>query len=307
MKFGKLSDISNVDFSLPPDAASSTILLNSLEKNELKPTVYIGCTGWSMKEWIGKIYPKGTKSKDFLKHYGLQFNTIELNTTHYRIPKAETIQVWKQNVPSDFRFCPKIPQSISHSNGMGLATGRLNTFCEVIQGLGEKLGICFMQMPPYFGYNKLGVLKHFFESYPTHTIPLALETRHVSWFHEPRHFEALSQLLEDFQVSSVITDVAGRRDVLHMGISTPHTMIRFVGNNLHPTDYSRIDAWVERLCQWFEEGLQTAYFFTHEPDNILAPDLSLYLAEKLLALGHVEVRGPRFIEDEDAQQMSLFD
>jgi len=308
MKFGKLPDISNVDFKLPPDLPLTKAFLSTLKKQTSEtPTVYVGCTGWSMKEWVGKVYPKGAKAKDYLQHYGQQFNTIELNTTHYRIPKADTILKWNKSVPEDFRFCPKIPQSISHSGDLGASTDRTTAFCEVIQGLGGRLGCCFMQLPPYFGYNKMGVLEHFLESFPPHTIiPLALEIRHESWFNRSNAFVSFAQLLERFHITSVITDVAGRRDVLHMGVTSPTTMIRFVGNGLHPTDFSRIDAWVERLQSWFEQGLQTAYFFTHEPDNILAPDLSLYLVDKLLALNTVKVRGPRFVVDEGDAQMSLF-
>lgn len=307
MKFGKVPDISNIDFKLPPDPPTTKAFLSKLPQTTHLPTVYVGCTGWSMKEWLGKVYPNGAKTKDYLKHYGIQFNTIELNTTHYRIPTEDTIKKWIKEVPEDFRYCPKIPQSISHSRELGFGTNRTTSFCEVIQGLGERLGCCFMQLPPYFGYNKMGILKHFLESFPPHTnVPLALEIRHETWFNSQKNFVSFSQLLENFQNPFVITDVAGRRDVLHMGITSPTTMIRFVGNGLHPTDYSRIDAWVERLQSWFEQGLQTAYFFTHEPDNILAPDLALYLVEKLLALKSVKVRGPKFIDEDADKQMSLF-
>ena len=88
MKFGKLQDISKVDFTLPPDAGENELFFDRLPKSE-NVTIYIGCTGWSMKEWVGRVYPKGTKTKDYLQHYGKQFNTIELNTTHYRIPSFE--------------------------------------------------------------------------------------------------------------------------------------------------------------------------------------------------------------------------
>ena len=69
MKFGKLPDISGVNFKLPPDAPGTTRLLSGLEKREVPPRLFIGCTGWSMKEWVGRVYPKGTKAKDYLKAY----------------------------------------------------------------------------------------------------------------------------------------------------------------------------------------------------------------------------------------------
>ena len=61
---------------------------------------------------------------------------------------------------------------------------------------------------------------------------------------------------------------------LHMRLTTPIAMVRFVGNGLHPTDYTRIDEWVERIVSWQKMGLREVYFFTHEPDNLLAPDIA---------------------------------
>ena len=81
--------------------------------------------------------------------------------------------------------------------------------------------------------------------------------------------------------STVITDVAGRRDVLHMYLTTPIAVIRFVGNNLHASDYKRIDDWVAQLQQWFAQGLQTVYFFVHQPNNLQAPALADYLVKQL--------------------------
>ncbi len=305
MKFGKLADISTVDFQLPQNHQQTESFLSNLSPSIGKPQLFVGCTGWSMKEWIGKIYPKGTKASDYLHFYSRQFNTIELNTTHYRIPTNAIIQKWKGAIPKDFQFCPKIPQSISHSRDLGLSGQSIELFCEAIQGLELNLGCCFMQLPPYFDYKRLGILEHFLQRFPSH-IPLAIEIRHESWFSDAHALQSFFQLLERLRFSSVITDVAGRRDVLHQGITSTTAMIRFVGNNLLPSDYSRIDEWIIRLDEWFKKGLRKVYFFPHEPDNILAPDLSLYLVTKVQEqLPYVEVRGPQFLQ-EKPPQLSLF-
>ncbi len=304
MKFGKLQDISTVNFALPTDAANTKSILAALSPN-ISPTLYVGCTGWSMKEWVGHVYPSNAKTKDYLTHYAKQFNTIELNTTHYRIPTIETIQKWRTTATTDFRFCPKIPQAISHSSGMGLNDGKLRAFCESIQQLAEKLGCCFMQMPPYFDTSRLAVLATFLEEMPT-SIPLAIEIRHESWFRTENHLLPLVALAKAKNCALVITDVAGRRDVLHQQLTNNIAIIRFVGNDLHPTDYTRIDEWVQRLKNWFAQGVSEVYFFTHEPDNIKAPELAKYLVEQAKALmPEVKTRGPEFIK-EQGQQMSLF-
>lgn len=305
MKFGKLADISNVDFSLPPDPEETTLVLKKKGQANNPLNFYIGCTGWSMKEWVGKVYPPGTKTKEYLQHYSKQFNTIELNTTHYRTPDKATIQKWKTQSEDDFKFCPKLLQTISHSRDLGTGTGQLLEFCDAIQGLEEKLGCSFMQLPPYFSNDRLKILEAFLKKMPSH-IPLALELRHQSWFEHKENQEALFSMLETYNTSTVITDVAGRRDVLHMRLTTPTAMVRFVGNGLHPSDYKRIDEWTDRILHWHKLGLKEVYFFTHEPDNILAPELAKYLADKLQSQKDVITRGPKFYDDGVGEQMSLF-
>ncbi len=299
MKFGKLTDISQVDFSLPPASGPAP---NPLPAGEKLP-LYIGATGWSMPQWTGKWYPRGAKPTDLLQHYAKQFGTIELNTTHYRIPTPATIDKWYAATPADFRFCPKVPQRISHDRQLGLGQDALPQFIQAITGLQEKLGCAFAQFPPYFGTDRLGLLERFLAAWPT-SIPLAVELRHESWFATPgRQLDRLAAVLAKYDVAFVITDVAGRRDVLHMRLTAPRTLIRFVGNGLHPTDYERIDAWVERLATW---RLPETYFFPHEPDNLLAPELAAYLAERLLATGQFTTRGPRPVTAQPGNQLDLF-
>lgn len=304
MKFGKLQDISQVDFSLPSTPEATQFVLQQQDSDTPKQ-FFIGCTGWSMKEWVGKVYPKNTKTKDFLQAYAKQFNTIELNTTHYRIPNTSTIEKWYQETPADFQFCPKIPQVISHSRDLGFTGGQLPAFCEAISGLKEKLGCCFIQLPPYFNTDRIKIIENFLTRWPK-TMLIAFEIRHESWFQDPKALLDLHSLLVENNAAFVITDVAGRRDVLHQMVSNALTMVRFVGNGLHSTDYSRIDAWIDLLKEWLEAGLQKVYFFPHEPDNILAPELSEYVLEQVEAKLDVQVRGPKIGDHREGEQISLF-
>jgi uncharacterized protein YecE (DUF72 family) len=279
MEFGKLPDISQVDFSLPPDAPGTLSLLQAHPALEQWP-FYIGATGWAMKEWVGTYYPKGTAAKDFLAAYGTQFNTIELNTTHYRIPEPAAILRWKTQTPDDFRFCPKIPQTISHSRDLGTGGTQLHSFAEVIALLENRLGPSFMQLPPHFSPIQLPILESFLKKWPQ-GLPLAIEFRHPDWFCDTGLLREARELLSAFGTGTVITDVAGRRDVLHMCLTAPFAFIRFVGNALHPSDYERVGDWIRRLEHWFENGLQRVFFFTHEPDNLQAPELAAFLGGHL--------------------------
>lgn len=312
MDFGKLGDISRVNFSLPPDAAENEIIWQQLpQKQEAKVRIYVGCTGWAMKEWVGKTYPKNIKSTEFLKYYGLQFNTIELNTTHYRTPSVATVQEWCKAVPDDFRFCPKVLQAISHSADLGLNGREIGYFWEAITAFGNKLGNCFMQLPPQFRWQHLVILERFFEQLPAN-IPFSVEIRHESWFQSEKYKRDFFELLKNFGISTVITDVAGRRDVLHQRLTTRTALLRFVGNAtpkaLHETDKTRIDEWITRIKIWIDKGLSELYFFTHEPDNLLAPELAQYTCQKIeeqIGKNRLLLRGVTFFDDAPAQ-MSLF-
>ncbi len=88
------------------------------------------------------------------------------------------------------------------------------------------------------------------------------------------------ELLHELGIGTVITDTPGRRDVLHMRLTAPVAFIRYVGNNLHPTDYQRIDAWVDRIKSWVDKGLREIYFFTHNPEELTSPEMCRYVVEQ---------------------------
>ncbi len=304
MDFGKLQDISTVDFSLPKAHEKSKLVLSEYVKNSLS-NVYVGCTGWGMPQWNGSWYPKATKSKDYLREYSRQFDTIEHNTTHYRIPDADTVLRWKMESADGFKFCPKIPQTISHQHQLGLNGIEIKLFCENIALLDEKMGCCFLQLPPHFTADRLAILEHFLEKWPSE-IPLAIEVRNEQFFQHENPSERFFSLLEKYNISSVITDVSGRRDVLHQRLTTNTAMIRFVGNDLHLTDYQRIDEWVLQITEWFEQGLQTLYFFSHQPENLKSPEMAVYFIEKLNLVLNSKAVPPKRFDEVKNEQMSLF-
>ncbi|PPK86243.1 uncharacterized protein YecE (DUF72 family) [Neolewinella xylanilytica] len=294
MKFGQVPDPERIDYQLPVEPLANAARLDRYElgSGAGKPQVYIGATGWGMKEWVGKWYPENAKAGDFLRHYGEQFNTIELNTTHYRIPDAATIDRWYESVPADFRFCPKVPQFISHSRDLGAGGDGLQRFVAALDGLREKMGCAFVQLPPHFGADRLPLLGRYLERWPR-VLPLAVEVRHESWFADPFATESLMDTLAANRVAAVITDVAGRRDVLHGYVTAPHTMIRFVGNGLIDSDYTRLTEWADKLQKW---NLPENYIFPHQPDNVLAPDIAAWFAERLQTMNFADTRGPQALQ-----------
>jgi len=275
MDFGKLADISNVDFTLP---ANGSLFLNESEGNPLD--IYIGPPIWANKPWVGKIYPHNVKDADYLFHYAQQFNTIELNVTHYKIPTDETISRWKSQVGETFKFCPKFPQVISHERQLIGAAEMTNYFIDQISKLENNLGISFLQLPPYFGFNRLPILVDYLKSLPK-GLEVAVEFRNETWFEEEKNWERTVLTLANLGVGTVITDVSGRRDVAHMSLATDTLTLRFIANNLHETDYVRTNDWISRIKDWHVAGLKKAYLFMHTEENILAPELSNYWVNQL--------------------------
>jgi uncharacterized protein YecE (DUF72 family) len=295
MDFGRLPNVDQVDFRLPEEPEGNREFFARIKLNQSLSggcRIWIGPTGYNMKPWVGSWYPTGTKERDFMEAYGKLFNTIEHNTTHYRIPDIGMVERWRDAVPTDFHFCPKVPQIFSHARDLGLSDPQLLIFWERMALFEDKLGCCFLQLPPYFEPRNLPALSKFLQRWPA-TLPLAVEVRHESFFRPGQAQDQYFALLEALGMAAVITDVAGRRDVCHLRLTAPSTMIRFVGNALHPSDYSRVDEWALRLAQWNKQGVNTIYFFTHEPDNLLAPELAAYTCQVFTQQIHgATLRGP---------------
>jgi len=301
MKFGKLEYIENVDFSMPEDHVFTNDILRELTPVG-RPKIYIGCPVWADKNFVGKVYPLKTKNSDFLSHYCRQFNTVELNATHYNIPAPNTIKKWRDTATtSEFHFCPKWPQIISHRTNFHERKEITDRFLSTIYELDESLGHSFIQFPPYFQPDRLGDLYQFLEQLPD-DFKIAVEFRHQNWFNNVNIQEELAKVLRLFNVPLVITDVAGRRDVLHQLLTCDTAIIRFTGNGLHPTDYSRIDDWVDRLTGWVNQGLKTVYFFMHQPEEHLCVDVIRYMIQELNKVAIFNIKAPDFIEE----QGSLF-
>ncbi|WP_143306106.1 DUF72 domain-containing protein [Chitinophaga vietnamensis] len=297
MDFGRVpsSQLAEIDFKLAAEPQFNKQVLKG--KRAKKPLLYSGCAKWGRKEWIGKIYPKGTRETQFLQEYVKHFNSIELNATHYQIYGPDTIRRWAEKAKGlDFRFCPKVPQSISHYSTLINAGERTTEFLEGVLAFGKHLGPIFLQLSDKFSPSRRNNLYQYIASLPK-DLQFFVEVRHPQWFEdEAIRLEFFDQLQKN-NIGAVITDAAGRRDCAHMHLTVPKAFIRFVGNSLHPTDYTRIDDWANRIKYWLDKGLQELYFFMHMHDEALSPDLAAYVADKLEEVCGVAVKKPQFVAE----------
>ncbi len=301
MEFGKtdLSQLANINFALPPDPPANGKILSGLPA--ASPKVYVGCARWGTKNWLGHFYPEHTKEKDFLLYYAKLFNCVELSTTYYHVPTAEQVKQWKSKVNKDFRFCPKFPQYITHVMRLQNCDREVAEFINSIYGFEDNLGPVFLMPHPHMGIHDLPVLRRFIERLPD-DFDVYLELRNPGWFLHG-FCEPLFDLAATYEVGLVITDVAGRRDCVHMRLSKPETFIRFVGNDLHPTDYSRVADWAARIRQWIDNGMQKVYFMMHQPTELNVPLLNADMINQLNASSRIQLPAVKSIQP----QATLFD
>jgi uncharacterized protein YecE (DUF72 family) len=295
MEYGRVEDeeLDSIDFSLPEDHPQTTEVLS---KSKAKKTdVWMGCAKWGRPEWVGKIYPKGTKPANFLDEYAKQYNCIELNAISYQLPSKEQLDSWKNKVGENFLFCPKFSDTITHRKRLKNVEAELDKYLKAVQELGDKLGPVFLLPHPQMGPKQLDTIVEFIKAVPE-DIRLFVEFRHPEWYTEP-HFDTMFSILEDMKKGSVITDTAGKRENVHMRLTTPDAFIRFVGNSLHASDYSRIDDWVQRIKKWMAQGLRSCYFFMHMHDERYSPELSRYLAEQLNLHCGLSIPVPKFVDN----------
>ncbi|SMO68599.1 DUF72 domain-containing protein [Solitalea koreensis] len=301
MEFGRVDNIDLVDFTFPADHPITTDVL--LHSAKLEPRVYVGCAKWGRPDWIGKIYPKGTKEADFLKHYVKHFNSIELNATHYRIFDKKTINKWKDTADEGFKFSPKFFQGITHWKRLKDVEDLTTQFYNSVEELKEKLGPCFLQLHENFSPKNLLQVESYLKSLPK-DVKVHIELRHPDWFKDSPLSKEAFEMFRDYGVGTVITDTSGRRDCMHMRLTTPIAFIRFVGNGLHPTDYLRINDWVMHIKKWLAEGLQELYFFMHQHDELHSPELCAYVIKELNKHCNLKLHVPVF--EGSVGQPSLF-
>lgn len=275
MEFGQVDDPGEIDFTIPPDHPDTAKVLKEQASKDFE--AYVGCAKWNRKD-LKNFYPRGTK--DELAYYSTQFNSIELNATFYRLFPPATFDNWYQAVPDHFRFFPKLEQSISHFKRLKDVHEFVEQNVANMSHLREKLKMPFLQMHNNFGPKDFDRVAAFAENW-TYEVPLAVEFRHTDWYNDAAVSSKLYNLLETHGITNILVDTAGRRDLMHMRLTTPTAFIRWVGANEPESDRSRLDEWIGRISKWKKAGLQKLFFFVHQNAEQESPALAAHFIERL--------------------------
>lgn len=259
--------------------------------------IRIGCAVWAYPGWVGDFFPPGTRSSEFLKLYSRQLTTVEGNTTFYATPSPATVARWAAETPATFRFCCKLPREVSHAGPLAEKVPLARAFVERMQGLGERCGPFFLQLPPGYGPTRLADLERFLAGWPTEAA-LAVEVRHPDWY-LPVGEEPLMALLDRYRIGRVVMDVRPIRDPDDPGGALLNaarerkpdvplrplrgrgpTLIRYIG---HP-DLERndpfLEEWAVRVTEWAQTDPHI-YLFMHCPDEAQSPRLCRDMTARL--------------------------
>lgn len=248
----------------------------------------IGCPVWAVAEWVGEFYESRDR-QTWLRDYSSVFETVEGNSTFYALPDEATTRRWAEQTEAGFRFCWKVPRSISHDANLvnvDQETSWLIDRLEILRAA-DRLGPTLLQLGPSFDRRFFEVLERWLTTWPKH-LPLAVEVRHRDWFDSGHWEQRLGELLEAQGAHRCLFDsralfsaapeteaeVASQqrkprspfRTTVHHGVA----VVRFIGRDRIERVAPWIQEWVEQAATWMEQGLDV-YLFTHSPNDAFAP------------------------------------
>jgi uncharacterized protein YecE (DUF72 family) len=240
----------------------------------LRPA-HVGCSGWNYRDWRERFYPKGTPASRWLEHYASVFDTVEVNSTFYRLASETAVESWVRQTPDRFIFSLKASRYLTHIRRLRDMDRGVRRFYAPLAPLVEagRLGPILWQLPENFRRddpaldNALGHLsdgRHCFEF------------RHPSWFEEE-----VFELLRRHRVALVIGDHP-ERPFQAREVTTDWTFIRFhYGRQGRKGNYSagELQTWKRRIAAWRSRVEVFAYF--NNDWQGFAPRNARWLAQRL--------------------------
>jgi uncharacterized protein YecE (DUF72 family) len=211
---------------------------------------HLGTMGFSYKDWSGPFYPPKMPARDYLAHYARYFNAVEIDSTFYGVPRAETVRRWRRVTPEGFRICAKLPRSITHEQKLFGAAEELEEFLRVMRQLEDRLGVLLVQLPPSFTALERPALEGFLEILPR-DLHFAVEVRDASWY-----TDSTAELLTAHGVAWAATEYEDLP--IRIDVTAPFLYVRFIGRHgrFETHEQERLD--VDTQLAWWREKLTAA-------------------------------------------------
>lgn len=236
-----------------------------------KGKLYLGTSGWMYKDWGKTFYPEGMR-EGHLAFLAQEFNSVEVNTSFYHLPRTSTFRKWAEETPADFTFALKLSRYITHEKKLQGVRGALERFIRHAKPVSAKLGVILVQLPPWLRYRQ-ALLNHFLDdlhvvSARNYPVRFALEPRHVSWMSGESALEVTEILRRDdialvFAHSKKIPSYPPQEKFL----TASYVYVRFHG----PSEFaasrygpSRLRPWAARIAGWMKRGLDVFVYFNND-------------------------------------------
>jgi uncharacterized protein YecE (DUF72 family) len=240
----------------------------------------IGCSGWQYDSWRGRLYPQREPKRRWLELYAQHFDTVEVNSTFYRLARRDAVASWVTQTPAGFLFAVKASRYLTHVKRLLDVREGIARFYEPIEPLRQagRLGPVLWQLPENF-HRDDARLAGLLELLPAgrHTI----EFRHQSWF-----VPEVMQALGSRGVALTIGDHP-LRPFQSYEATADWRFIRFhFGARGRRGNYSatEIGTWAQRIAPWTCDG--DVYVYFNNDWNSFAPANAKLLARRLRSAGH---------------------
>ena len=229
-----------------------------------KGTYYTGTSGLLLPYKNQQFYPAEFQGKSRLSVYGALFNSIEINSSFYKVPMQTTVKKWADSVPAPFRFTFKLWKEITHQKELAFNTTDVRHFMDVIAAAGTKKGCLLVQFPPSIRYNSIARVKKLLAAItkadPARAWRLCAEFRHASWYREETY-----RLLSDCQAGMVIHDKTHSATPLEE-MDLPFVYVRFHGPDgdyKGSYDDSFLHEYAHYIREWLDAGKDVYVYFNN--------------------------------------------
>ena len=209
-------------------------------------------------------YPPEFQGKRRLQYYASLFNSLEVNSIFYKLPRNSTVVNWAESVPDNFRFTFKVSKTITHVKGLQFSVKDVNDFIDTVENIGDKKGCLLAQFPPSLQIEKLDQLQRLLETLGEATYnsdwKLAIEFRDSSWYEREVY-----ELLEEYNASMVIQDIPKSATPLNH-VRGDFVYLRFHGPEpRYRGDYSDefLKQYARNINKWINEKKTVYAYFNN--------------------------------------------
>ncbi|NOY06387.1 MAG: DUF72 domain-containing protein [Chlorobi bacterium] len=285
-----------MQFTLVPESDPVEPARFKAIRSLVKKGIFIGTSGWSYEDWVGPFYPPRLKKPQMLPYYQQFFPVSEINYTYYSMPTAATLEQIRRKA-ARMRFAVKAHKSLTHERSTEREGWK--AYADALEPLRahEQLAAVLFQFPYSFkctqhSYDYLAEITGYFE-----TLPLVMEFRHSSWFHERTY-----DIMRKWKVALCSVDAPRLPGLTHNEIHVTSSIAYyrlhgrraeewFSGDNITRYDYSYSDEEIRELAEnvvVLHHDAETVYVFANNHPRGQAIETAVKLARELQGLLNVQ-------------------